>query len=373
MPAPAKSSTHSAERRSSWAGRLVAGLAAVFLLMGAATWVRPELAAAGSGAASTTQPNLAASSATTVTTSAGAIVHAPPASADCAAWPGLEPTVAAHVSVDPSDIGIWVIDLTDRCSNGFNGSTEMAAASTIKLLALAGLLEAAQHDGRELTDNERGLATAMMQYSDNDAATELIDELESRGESFAALGARWGVPGAQNPSWGLSRVSAAEMAGLVAAMFDGSKLDERRQEEAKAFLDLPDADFSAGWRIAVGYGLPDGWYNGSKVGELVVEDRGLVLHGVGLVESPTGHRYAVAVLGSGWDGYDDEGTAIAELDAVGPACPASSPARIARPAWWAATEPPARPDSPAGRPTVPKWPLRSRRGCRPRRRSRAEA
>jgi hypothetical protein len=157
----------------------------------------------------------------------------------------------------------------------------------------------------------------MMQFSDNDASSLLIDELEWRGVSFADLGTRWGVPGAQNPSWGFSRVTAAQMAGLVARMFDGSSLDEHWQAQAKAFLDLPDPDFSTGWRIAVGYGLPDGWYNGSKVGQLVADGGGLHLHGVGLVESPAGHRYAVAVLGSGWDGYADTDAAMGELDAIG--------------------------------------------------------
>ena len=41
------------------------------------------------------------------------------------------------------------------------------------------------------------------------------------------------------------------------------------------------------------------------------------MHGVGLVESPGGHRWAIAVLARGWAGYDDDTTAYAELDRVG--------------------------------------------------------
>ena len=41
------------------------------------------------------------------------------------------------------------------------------------------------------------------------------------------------------------------------------------------------------------------------------------MHGVGLVESPSGHRWAIAVLARGWADYDDDTTAYAELDQVG--------------------------------------------------------
>jgi hypothetical protein len=308
-----------AGRSRGWGHVLGAGVAATALVVGAAAaWGRPEQAAAGGDQAA--GPTTTSLVRPTTTTTVAPVVPEPRATleaTDCRTWPDLEATVAADVTVDPIGIAVSVIDLADGCSYGVNNSTELYAASTIKLLALAGVLESAQVEERPLTDDERELATSMMQYSDNDAASLLIDELEWRGESFADLGARWGVPGAQNPSWGLSEVTASEMAGLVAKMFDGTMLDGAAQEEAKAFLDLPDPDFSAGWRIAVGYGLPEGWYDGSKVGQLLADDGGLHLHGVGLVESPVGHRYAVAVLGSGWDSYADTDTAMVELDAIG--------------------------------------------------------
>ena len=68
--------------------------------------------------------------------------------------------------------------------------------------------------------------------------------------------------------------------------------------------------------MAVGYGLPDGWYQGSKTSELATQPDGLNMHGVDLVESPAGHRRAIAVVPRGWVGYDDT-TAYEELDRVG--------------------------------------------------------
>ena len=235
----------------------------------------------------------------------------------CPARPDLGAEVAADVSVDPAGIGVWVVDLDAGCTCGTNPDTPMAAASTIKLLALAGVLELAQSQGRALTEDERALAVPMIRVSDNDSAAVLIDHLEAQGESFVELGARWGVPGAQNPSWGLSEVTARQMAGLIVEMFDGSRLAPRYEAEARWLLDLPADDFAEGWRVAVGYGLPDGWYQGSKTGQLVTEPEGLNVHGVGLVESPAGHRWAIAVLARGWAGYDDATTAYAELNRVG--------------------------------------------------------
>jgi hypothetical protein len=294
-----------------------AGLAATVLVGQAANGAfgssEPAMTVAGAAVAPAT-------SLLTATTAAVADVapnRAAELATDCRTWPDLEATIAERSSIALDGLGVWVIDLADGCSYGLNGSTPIYAASTIKLLALAGLLESAQAEGRELTEEERELATAMMQYSDNDAASVLIDRLERQGESFADLGARWGVPGAQNPSWGLSEVTAAQMARLVSELFDGSRLDAVAEAEARAFLDLPDGDFASGWRVAVGYGLPAGWYYGSKVGELVTDEGGLHLHGVGLAESPGGHRYAVAVLSSGWYGYGDTETAMAELNGLG--------------------------------------------------------
>jgi hypothetical protein len=297
---------------------MVAGGLAAALLVGAAVAVFGGGEPAGSAAAAAVAPSTSLATSTTTTTVDRAEPDSRPELAtDCRTWPDPEATIGRRAGIDLDALGVWVIDLADGCSYGVNGSAPIYAASTIKLLALAGLLESAQAEGRELTEDERELATAMMQYSDNDAASLLIDRLEWRGESFADLGARWGIPGAQNPTWGLSHVTAAQMAGLVAELFDGSRLGPAAEAEAKAFLDLPDGDFASGWRVAVGYGLPTGWYYGSKVGELVTDDGGLHLHGVGLVESPGGHRYAVAVLSFGWYGYGDTEAAMAELNGVG--------------------------------------------------------
>ncbi len=262
---------------------------------------------------------------TTSTTTAASVTSQPttsmPITVACATGTASSAAIAAavvdSVSVDADDVGVWVVDLEDGCGYGVNADTPMVAASTIKLLALAGVLELAQSEDRDLTPYERALVEPMIQYSDNDAASELIDYLEATDQDFSALGASWGVPGAQNPTRGLSEVTARDMAGLVVAMFDGSRLSSAYQDLAKTYLDLPDDDFATGWRVAVGYDLPSGWYEGSKVGLLYQAPDGVNVHGVGLIEGPDGHRYAVAVLARGWATYDDAEVAYQELDAVG--------------------------------------------------------
>lgn len=191
--------------------------------------------------------------------------------------------------------------LDGNCVVSVRGDDLLCAASTIKLLALAATLEQMQQSGQEPDEELAGQLDAMIGRSDNAAASAVIGRLERDGDTFPAIGARWGVPGAQNPSWGRSPVSAAQLSGLVAAMFAGGRLDERSVQRARRLLDLPDKDFSTGWRAGVGYGAPDGWYRGSKVGVLTC-DASVAVHAAGLLEDPAGtQRWAVAFLSDGWD------------------------------------------------------------------------
>jgi hypothetical protein len=66
--------------------------------------------------------------------------------------------------------------------------------------------------------------------------------------------------------------------------------------------------------VAVGFGLPEGWHAVSKFGELRYGLYRVNLHGVGLVMGPEGQRYAVAVLGHGWE---DRSSALTDMNAVG--------------------------------------------------------
>lgn len=229
--------------------------------------------------------------------------------------PNWGPLSAALENV-AADVSVAVIEIDGPCRYAFEADRPLAAASTIKLLALAGVLELAEREGRGLSDYETAMVEPMIAMSDNAAASATFDYLEATGQTTAELGARWGVT-AQHPSWGRSAVTAAQMAGLVESMF-GGRLGPAYAAEARRLLDLPDADFATQWRIAVGYGLPSGWYYGSKVGLLHLETGGIHTHGVGLIESPDGStRYAVAFLSNNWGGFESIDRAAVTLDELG--------------------------------------------------------
>jgi len=224
--------------------------------------------------------------------------HVPlgPVPEPCPRW---EQLVATLDEERHAAVRLAVLTADPVCNVSVRGDDKLRAASTIKLLALAGTLERRDRNAVELDDATIADLESMIRWSDNDAATRIIDRLEASGERFSSLGARWGVPGARHPGWGLSPVSANEMAHLVASIFLSELLSRESKELARYLLDLPDADWEAGWRVGVGFGTPQGWYRGSKVGALECEN-GFCMHGVGLVVAPDGTSYAMAMLSDSW-------------------------------------------------------------------------
>lgn len=209
-------------------------------------------------------------------------------------------------------VRLAVVTAEGPCGVSVRGGEHLWAASTIKLLALAGTLEQYDRGLEPLDQDAFDDLTSMIQWSDNAAATRVIDRLERHGERFSSIGVRWAVPGAQHPRWGLSPVSADEMAQLVSSMFFSDRLSPRSRDIARRLLDLPDANWATHWRVGVGYGTPAGWYRGSKVGALGCGD-GFCVHGVGLVVAPDGTSYAVALLSDGWSNDADGADILNEI------------------------------------------------------------
>ncbi|WP_308416662.1 serine hydrolase [Streptomyces sp. AJS327] len=106
---------------------------------------------------------------------------------------------------------------------GFGGGA-FAAASVVKTGILAALLLSAQDAGRPLAPARRRRAAAMIERSDNAAATALWAEVghaRGFGAALRRLGLRETVPDAAE-RWGLTHTTALDQARLLRAVFTGA-------------------------------------------------------------------------------------------------------------------------------------------------------
>mgnify|MGYP001275468267 CR=1 FL=1 len=94
-------------------------------------------------------------------------------------------------------------------------------ASIVKVDILVALLLQAQDEGRELTDEERDLASIMIRASDNAAADVLWDTI-GRAEGLNAANERLGLvhtSGGPAGHWGLTQTTSADQVRLLEAVF----------------------------------------------------------------------------------------------------------------------------------------------------------
>lgn len=89
----------------------------------------------------------------------------------------LEADIADAVAPAPDRIGVSVYDRTTETLCHYSAQTQFNSASVVKAIFLGALLQLAEEEGRELTDEEQDLAWDMITVSDNDAATAIRDQL----------------------------------------------------------------------------------------------------------------------------------------------------------------------------------------------------
>jgi hypothetical protein len=135
----------------------------------------------------------------------------------------VDPTIAVRASVAAYLAGAGIhaaLAMVDKVTGQqvlYNESVPFETASIIKVDILATLLWQKQKAGTGLTGAERQTATAMITQSDNDAASDLWDEIG--GETGLAAGDRaFGLtetdPG-DDGYWGLTKTTAADQLRLL--------------------------------------------------------------------------------------------------------------------------------------------------------------
>jgi hypothetical protein len=176
-------------------------------------------------------------------------------------------------------------------------------ASIVKVDILSALLVQAQDAGRGLTQQERNLAEAMIEHSDNDAATALWREI-GRAPGLEAVNKRLGLSstvGGAGGTWGLTRTTATDQVRLLSAVFadggtssaSGSALTKTSQSYIRTLMTRIAAGQSWGVSAAsdAGWALKNGWLQRTTTGLWDINSVGEVTAGT--------HHYLVAVLSDG--------------------------------------------------------------------------
>ncbi|MDV9173103.1 serine hydrolase [Streptomyces sp. W16] len=176
-------------------------------------------------------------------------------------------------------------------------------ASIIKVDILAALLLQAQDTGHGLTPQERTSATAMIEHSDNDAATALWRQI-GQASGLEAANKRLGLSstvGGAGGMWGLTQTTATDQISLLHAVFagggtssaSGSALTETSRNYIRTLMTRIAAGQSWGVSAAsdAGWALKNGWLQRSTTGLWDINSVGEVTSGT--------HHYLVAVLSDG--------------------------------------------------------------------------
>ncbi len=179
----------------------------------------------------------------------------------------------------------------------WRGDERFRLASIMKVPIMLSVMTEAVEAGRDLTDEQLALMTAMITISDNDSADFFWQELgggRSVEHYLHSIGIRE-IFADRTDDWGNSLGTAFEIAGLFGLIGFGEILDEEMRSLALELLQRVHPDQSWGVTTAENHqgpgsviGLKNGWY----------PDRaGWRVHSGALILPANGHQaYAIVVL-----------------------------------------------------------------------------
>ncbi|MFF0162739.1 serine hydrolase [Streptomyces sp. NPDC005263] len=200
-------------------------------------------------------------------------------------------TAMKAVSVaDTATVSVAVLDLDSGVSATY-GDEAFDTASIVKVDILATLLLQAQDAGTRLTAREKSYATAMIEDSDNDAASALWRDI-GRADGLNAANERFGLTGTQGgegPLWGLTQTTAADQLTLLQQVFGAdSELSEASRTYLRGLMGRIAADQR--WGVSVvadgsAWALKNGWlprgttglWDINSIGRVTVDGQGCLV------------------------------------------------------------------------------------------------
>src|SRR6202167_6105916 len=298
------------------------------LLAGSAVLMAGVVACSSAGAATASPQASGAKRAAKVATSAAATPKAATAGAGTLATvteglctaPAARRALAAQLSADilkglRGRDGVHAVSVYDRVTGVYclyNGSQHFDSASIVKAIIMAALLRWHQETNTALSSWEQNEATLMIEQSDNDAATDLWDELGmSNLQHFLNLADMGETQLGQDGEWGLTQVTAHdEMLLLKLLTASNSVLDANsRAYELNLMAHVTSWEawgVTAGTPSDVTWHVKNGW---------LPDATGWHINSIGTF---TGHgkNYMIAVLSDNTDMDDDEQYGINTIEDV---------------------------------------------------------
>lgn len=160
-------------------------------------------------------------------------------------------------------------------------------ASTIKVAVLASVL--AKNNG-QLDEHGKSLAESMIENSDNDATTELINDYLGGTAAFQAQVNRLGMTNTKvKEAWGTSTTTPTDQINLLNQIFFSSNvLNSQSQQYIQNLMQNVESDQA--WGISAGsssYALKNGWLSYGRSQWIV--------NSIGYVNGKGGNDYTIAV------------------------------------------------------------------------------
>jgi beta-lactamase class A len=128
---------------------------------------------------------------------------------------------ALTAKLNGKDIGVAVLDRHTGHTYTYNGTKQFRTASIVKVDILATLLLQANRAGRSLNTSERQLASAMIKYSDNDAASTLWRRIGGISNSMSTFGLTSTKQGSDG-DWGETTTTAEDQLRLLQRLADNA-------------------------------------------------------------------------------------------------------------------------------------------------------
>ncbi|MFL6027222.1 MAG: serine hydrolase [Friedmanniella sp.] len=207
----------------------------------------------------------------------------------------LERHLTSYLTARKVTASVRVRDLLTGETYSYRAGSRYDSASVVKVAIMAAVLRRQEAQKRYLTSREVRLLRAMIQNSDNDAASSLYASL-GRGPAltkfYQAAGMTHTTPG-PGRYWGLTQITAADQVVLLNHLARPSKLlNERGRSYARKLMASVQA--SQSWGVSAGP-RADGARVELKNGWLSRNAHGWRVHSIGHV-SGDGRDYLVAVL-----------------------------------------------------------------------------
>jgi hypothetical protein len=238
------------------------------------------------------------------------------------------PAVERALDATPTRVTAAVYDLSTGTTSLWHPGVAEYTASIVKVDILETLLDQAQAKRRALDADDEATATAMIEQSDDDSATDLWDEIGQQG-GLNAFDRRIGLTGTvagTDGHWGGTMTTAEDQIRIVRNLVQPSRVltPASRAYELGLMKDVVPAQawgVSSGPTTGVTVALKNGW--------LPLDDDGdWQVNSIGWIDG-AGRDYILAVL-TNQNATEAEGIQTIESlstmvwDAMAPAAPAST-------------------------------------------------